>query len=211
MRSEFDEDVGIWYECDNCDYREMKSSAPTAATVGEAAPLTTTIGFPDRFDVSEQGLKKMPDGSLVLFAEYKRMEKLCRSVIKDKNVLWEMVSDESDDEPSTIAPGEGAVKTNFIHLPQYPLNGTQLECDGSELRPDGTCAKCERINERIASHYADRFPPTEPTIQSCIDIVNNASIIPFAGVAYVDRDQVVMKLEALVKGEGEDGPTSNES
>lgn len=29
------------------------------------------------------------------------------------------------------------------------LNGTQLECDGSELRSDGTCAKCERINERI--------------------------------------------------------------
>lgn len=40
------------------------------------------------------------------------------------------------------------------------------------------------------------------TIQSCIDIVNNASIIPFAGVAYVDRDQVVRGLEGLVKGEG---------
>jgi len=272
------------------------------------------------------------------------------------------------------------------------LNGTQLECDGSELRPDGTCAKCERINERIASHYAGTFPPTEPTqagvevatyahtcsdghheigfndpddeysercplcsetdrlvdgvrdhlislgvpdsridgagcdsgdpldfttieitqafsyvedqnaerlatarasaitecveaarakaeeyrataeryaehakreelpeakvidedsrdqcfakqgamivfadmlellakeeranteppttqdrkttIQSCIDIVNNASIIPFAGVAYVDRDQVVRKLEALVKGEGEDEARSNVS
>lgn len=42
-------------------------------------------------------------------------------------------------------------ETNYIHLPQYPLNGTQLECDGSELRADGTCAKCERINQRIAT------------------------------------------------------------
>lgn len=41
--------------------------------------------------------------------------------------------------------------TNFIHLPQYPLNGTQLECDGSKLRADGTCTKCERINDRIES------------------------------------------------------------
>lgn len=31
------------------------------------------------------------------------------------------------------------------------LNGTQLECNGEELRPDGTCAKCERINARIAT------------------------------------------------------------
>lgn len=54
---------------------------------------------------------------------------------------------------------ESQSATNDIHLPQYPLNGTQLECDGSELRSDGTCAKCERINERIASHYAT--PPTD--------------------------------------------------
>jgi hypothetical protein len=30
------------------------------------------------------------------------------------------------------------------------LNGTELECDAQELRPDGSCAKCERINERIS-------------------------------------------------------------
>lgn len=30
------------------------------------------------------------------------------------------------------------------------MNGTELECDGSELRPDGTCARCERINMRLA-------------------------------------------------------------
>ena len=31
LRSEFDEDVGFWRECDNCDYREQVPSAPTAA------------------------------------------------------------------------------------------------------------------------------------------------------------------------------------
>ena len=46
-------------------------------------------------------------------------------------------------------PVPASAAANYIHLPQYPMNGTQLECDGSELRPDGTCAKCERINDRI--------------------------------------------------------------
>jgi hypothetical protein len=55
-----------------------------------------------------------------------------------------------------------SVETNYIHLPQYPLNGTQLECDGSELRPDGTCAKCERINERIEAYIAQQLSPTNP-------------------------------------------------
>jgi hypothetical protein len=44
-------------------------------------------------------------------------------------------------------------------------------------------------------------------IQSCIDVLNRASAIPFAGVPYVDRDAVLRELEGLVKGEGEDGPT----
>jgi len=44
------------------------------------------------------------------------------------------------------------------------------------------------------------------TIQSCIDIVNRASVIPFDEVPYVSRDEVLERLEALVKGEGEDGP-----
>lgn len=26
MKSDFDEDIGIWYECENCDYRENVSS-----------------------------------------------------------------------------------------------------------------------------------------------------------------------------------------
>ena len=35
MRSDFDEDVGIWYECANCDYREQISSATPAQPEGE--------------------------------------------------------------------------------------------------------------------------------------------------------------------------------
>jgi hypothetical protein len=31
MKSDFDPDVGMWYECENCDYRESVSSAPTTA------------------------------------------------------------------------------------------------------------------------------------------------------------------------------------
>lgn len=35
--------------------------------------------------------------------------------------------------------------------------GTMLECDGTELREDGTCEKCERIMRRVKSHLADLF------------------------------------------------------
>lgn len=38
-----------------------------------------------------------------------------------------------------------------IHSSSLRFNGTELECDGNELRPDGTCAKCERVNQRIAN------------------------------------------------------------
>jgi len=62
------------------------------------------------------------------------------------------------DEPTAAPP----VETNYIHLPQHPLNGTQLECDGSELRPDGTCAKCERINERIEAYVSQRLNAPTP-------------------------------------------------
>jgi hypothetical protein len=42
----------------------------------------------------------------------------------------------------------------IIHSSNLPFNGTELECDGNELRPDGTCAKCERVNGRIAAALA---------------------------------------------------------
>lgn len=47
-----------------------------------------------------------------------------------------------------------AARTTYLHHPQFPMNGTELECDGEELRPDGMCAKCERVNERIEAKIA---------------------------------------------------------
>lgn len=51
-----------------------------------------------------------------------------------------------------------------IHSSRLPFNGEQLECDGNELRPDGTCAKCERVNRRIASQVA---PPARVADCGC--------------------------------------------
>lgn len=45
----------------------------------------------------------------------------------------------------------------IVHSSKLPFNGTMLECDGDELRPDGTCAKCERVNQRLAA----RLQPAE--------------------------------------------------
>jgi hypothetical protein len=39
MKSDFDLDVGMWYECENCNYRETVSSAPTGGST-EGEPLT---------------------------------------------------------------------------------------------------------------------------------------------------------------------------
>jgi hypothetical protein len=39
------------------------------------------------------------------------------------------------------------------------------------------------------------------TISECIGIVNSASVLPFGGVPYINRDEVLATLEALTKGE----------
>lgn len=83
---------------------------------------------------------------------------------------------------------ESQSATDGIHLPQYPLNGTQLECDGSELRLDGTCAKCERINERIASHFATPPDVTERARRATRRIING---LPYSVAQHVNRGLLV--------------------
>lgn len=62
----------------------------------------------------------------------------------------------------------------IIHASNLLFNGTDLECSGNELRPDGTCAKCERINGRIMAKFSpvaiellnQTFPAPPPEQQS---------------------------------------------
>lgn len=46
MKSNFDPDAGKWYECENCDYRESVSSAPTTAPVVEAPQFESNMANP---------------------------------------------------------------------------------------------------------------------------------------------------------------------
>jgi hypothetical protein len=64
-----------------------------------------------------------------------------------------------------------------IHSSDLRFNGTELECDGNELRPDGTCAKCERVNRRIEAEFSSL--PYEQANRD-LHVATNADVIATA-------------------------------
>jgi len=248
MRSEFDEDVGIWYECDNCDYREMKSSAPTAATAEDAAqdeidsPLLAGLGHALSTITSPIHDKDtMPDVEAV-WAEFWKLNALLTSTIAPGEGAKEAARKIEAEWCKGCNDREQTVQAMAVIIAKHcaaPAETGEVERLRRELEAVRADHRYARQALELLRQYRDRciallnpasadeslhgairnlqqayvaerdnaVEARSTTIQSCIDIVNNASIIPFAGVAYVSRDEVLRELEALMTGEGEDGPT----
>lgn len=59
----------------------------------------------------------------------------------------------------------------------------------------------DEVEAAISKLRQDLAESRTNIISECVEIVNNASVLPFNGVPYISRDEVLANLRALTKGE----------
>jgi DNA-directed RNA polymerase subunit RPC12/RpoP len=213
MKSDFDPDVGMWYECENCNYRnlvsanqplapaiqgalnedfgELYDAAPVVEPVREAVRLTPWVSADDRAweRYANVTCVECPDCCFRFDAAHQDGDTLSYSC---------PICD------ATLPPTEASAEAGEAEREVVQANRLWRIWLWNELQIDLRLSDDAARNEAVKQLAEARVN----TISECVEKLNALSTLPFDAVPYIRRDDAIAVLESLAQEGRKDGPTA---